>query len=307
MTQKTLEKRKKKQKRLFQKDKKVSKPLKLTKKDKRSKTASSLKDENIEVSLHPYLKELKAPKNGLEMLYGYHAVKEAIKNPKRQIEALVINPKAQGKVKKLYQKLSDSAPHQFDFIEMERQYFNLLTGEDTAHQSIILFVHPLEKWEVSDILDKDKALLLVLDQASDMGNIGAVLRSCAAFGADALILPERYSPQTTANLAKTAVGALEHVPIIRVNNLKSTLEKLKKNDFWIIGCDGQANETIENINISAKTAFIIGSEDEGLRRLTKEACDFLAKIPMGKNMESLNMSVAAAISLYEVSKKMKKL
>ncbi len=273
----------------------------------KKKPHKSPEKEKREIELHPYLKALKDADNGLEMLYGYHAVKAALQNPIRQLEALVINPKAQGKVKTLYQKLNDSAPHEFDFIEMEGRYFDLLVGKDISHQSIVLFAHPLEEWHIEDVLDKDRALLMLLDQASDVGNIGAVLRSCAAFGADALIVTERHTPQLTAGLAKAAVGALEHVPIIRVPNLKVALEKLKENDFWIIGCDGHTDEIIEEINVSKKMGLVIGSEGEGLRRLTRESCDFLVKIPMENNVESLNMSVAAAINLYEVSKKMKKL
>lgn len=292
---------------------KIADSSKMPKKGKPSQAKKGIKPKNHkketkpEIVLHPYLQELKNPKNGLEMLYGYHAVKAALKNPMRQIEALVINPKAQGKVKELYQKLNDTAPHMFDFIEMERQYFDLLIEGDVAHQSIILFTHPLEEWHLEDILEEEKALLMILDQATDMGNIGAVLRSCAAFGVDALIVPERYSPQNMASLAKAAVGALENVPMIRVNNLKAALEKLKENGFWIIGCDGHTDTHIEDIEISKKMALVIGSEGEGLRRLTKESCDFLAKIPMEDVTESLNMSVAAAINLYEVSKKIKKL
>ncbi len=288
---------------------KTEKPLKKAKNtnQKRLENKNKAEKEQTSLSLHPYLKALKSPEAGLEMLYGYHAVKAALQNPARQIEALVINPKAQGKVKELYQKLNDSAPHEFDLIEMERQYFELLIEDDVVHQSIVLFCHPQEEWDISDLFEKEQALLIVLDQATDIGNIGAVLRSCAAFGADALIVPERHSPHVTAHLAKAAVGAFEHVPLIRVNNLKAALDKLKENGFWVIGMDGHTDDEIDDVQLAEKTALIIGSEGEGMRRLTKENCDFLVKIPMNKKMESLNMSVAAAIGLYALSKKMKKI
>lgn len=255
--------------------------------------------------LHPYLQELKNNKK-LDLLYGLHAVEAALKNPTREVEAIIINPNTQGKVKELYEKLAQSAPHDFDLIEMERPYFDLLVGNDAVHQSIVMFSQPLPVWEIEDLYEKPNAMVMVLDQPSDPRNIGAILRSCAAFGADALIVTDKNTPESTPLMAKAAVGAMEYVPIIRVTNLKNALDKLKDNGFWVIGLDGHTETHIDEIMPAEKSVIIMGSEGDGLRRLTKESCDFLVKIPMEKQMESLNMSVAASIALYELRKKIQK-
>lgn len=269
------------------------------KKPKRQKPKASGRPDNPFV-LHPYLQELKDSVGKIDMLYGLHAVQAALMNPDRYIEAIVINPKAQGKVKEFYEKLAKNAPHSFDFIEMERPYFDLLVEEGAVHQGVVMFAHPLTSWSIEDIFALDHAMVMILDQPSDPRNMGAILRSCAAFGAHALIVPDKHSAHMTAALAKAAAGAIEHVPIIRVSNLSRAIKQMKQHGFWLVGLDGSADQTLKDIQPSAKTALIMGSEGSGLRRLTQKECDFLVKIPMQGQMESLNMSVAAAIGLYEM-------
>ncbi len=269
------------------------------KKPKRQKPKASMRPDNPLI-LHPYLQELKDSVGKIDMLYGLHAVQAALMNPDRYIEAIVINPKAQGKVKEFYEKLAKNAPHSFDFIEMERPYFDLLVEEGAVHQGVVMFAHPLTSWSIEDIFALDHAMVMILDQPSDPRNMGAILRSCAAFGAHALIVPDKHSAHMTAALAKAAAGAIEHVPIIRVSNLSRAIKQMKQHGFWLVGLDGNADQTLKDIQPSAKTALIMGSEGSGLRRLTQKECDFLVKIPMQGQMESLNMSVAAAIGLYEM-------
>lgn len=258
------------------------------------------------LELHPYLQKLKQAykQNKLDMIYGLHAAAAVLRNPQREVEALVINPNAQGKVKELYGKLAQSAPHEFDLLEMERAYFDLLVGDDAVHQGIVIFAQPLEPWHLEDFYEQEQSLVMVLDQPSDPRNLGAILRNCAAFGVDGLIIPDRHSAESTPLIAKAAVGAMENVPIISVGNLKNALEKLKEHGFWLIGLDGHTDETIESIKPTAKTAVIMGSEGSGLRQLTQKSCDFLVKIPMEASIESLNLSVASGITLYEIRKKM---
>lgn len=271
-----------------------------SKQPKNDQTASSTSHSLV---LHPYLQELKDSVGKIDMLYGLHAVEAALMNPDRYIEAIVINPKAQGKVKEFYEKLAKNAPHSFDFIEMERPYFDLLVEGDAVHQGVVMFAHPLTSWSIEDILSLDHAVVMVLDQPSDPRNMGAILRSCAAFGASALVVPDRHSAHITATLAKAAAGAIEHVPIIRVSNLSRAIKQMKQHGFWFVGMDGQADQSLKDIKPADKTALIMGNEGAGLRRLTQEECDFLVKIPMQGQMESLNMSVAAAIGLYELVQK----
>lgn len=146
--------------------------------------------------------------------------------------------------------------------------------------------------------------VLLLDQVSDPHNVGAILRSAAAFDIGAVIATDRNSPQESGVMAKSASGALEIVPLVSVGNLVQAVELLKKSGYWIYGLDGEAKDSISGAKFDAKTALVLGAEGKGLRRLTSEHCDFLVKIPMSNKMESLNVSNAAAVALYEVFRKL---
>ena len=138
-----------------------------------------------------------------------------------------------------------------------------------------------------------------MDQVTDPHNIGAILRSAAAFDAMAVVIPDAGAPEESAVLAKSACGALEIVPLIRVTNLARSMQQLKDAGFWCLGLDGYAKEYISDKKLPARTAFILGSEGDGMRRLTAENCDYTIKLPMSDKMESLNVSNAAAVALYE--------
>jgi 23S rRNA (guanosine2251-2'-O)-methyltransferase len=152
---------------------------------------------------------------------------------------------------------------------------------------------------LKDLDESDGGVVLLLDQVTDPHNIGAILRSAAAFGALAVIVPEAGAPDETGVLAKSASGALEVVPLVRVTNLARAMDQLKELGFWCIGMDGHATNSIGDQKLPSRAAFVMGSEGDGMRRLTAENCDFVTKLPMSPAIESLNVSNAAAITLYE--------
>ncbi|MBT5940874.1 MAG: 23S rRNA (guanosine(2251)-2'-O)-methyltransferase RlmB, partial [Rhodospirillaceae bacterium] len=165
-----------------------------------------------------------------------------------------------------------------------------------------LQVAPLEDSDIETICrnEDDNAIVVILDQVTDPRNIGAIMRSATAFGAAAIIVPDKHTPEATAVLAKAASGALDRLPVARVTNLARALGQLKEAGFWTVGLDAEASQTLAEAKLSGKLAIILGAEGKGLRRLTAEKCDFLVKIPIDAQADSLNVSAAAAITLYEI-------
>jgi len=175
-----------------------------------------------------------------------------------------------------------------------------------VHQGVAVQADPLPtrdfKTLVQDLSEIPDSRVVVLDQATDPRNIGAVLRSAAAFGARAVIMQDRHAPEATAALAKAASGALETVPLVRVVNIARALRALKEVDFWLIGLDGGGDTPLAGASPGGRVTLVLGAEGGGLRRLTREACDALVRIPIGPAVESLNLSTAAAIALYELAR-----
>ena len=171
----------------------------------------------------------------------------------------------------------------------------------SVHQGVAIECEPLPQPSLQEWLLQDQPVpVLLLDQVSDPHNVGAMLRSAAAFGVGAVIGTDRNAPQESGVMAKAASGALELVPLIAVTNLAQSIQLLKKSGYWIYGLDGEAKQTIRQTKFDAKTALVMGAEGKGLRRLTAEHCDMLVKIPMDARMESLNVSNAAAVAMYEL-------
>jgi 23S rRNA (guanosine2251-2'-O)-methyltransferase len=187
---------------------------------------------------------------------------------------------------------------------LAKEELSKLLPPSAVHQGLALLTRPLKHVAIEDIVDRaaglDRAAVIVLDQVTDPHNIGAVLRSAAAFGALAVIVPDRNAPEISGTLAKSASGAVEHVPLVRVVNLTRTLGQLKAAGFWCIGLDGTAEESLAAQVSGGKTCLVLGSEGDGLRRLTREACDLMARLPTSGPVASLNVSNAAAIALYEL-------
>lgn len=174
---------------------------------------------------------------------------------------------------------------------------------EAVHQGVALECDSLSQPSLQEWLAvaHNKSVLL-LDQVSDPHNVGAILRSAAAFDAGAVIVTDRNAPVESGVMAKAASGALEMIPLIAVGNLAQAIELLKKSGYWIYGLDGEAKQTISEIKFDKKTALVLGAEGRGLRRLTSERCDILVRLPISSRMESLNVSNAAAVALYELYK-----
>lgn len=174
------------------------------------------------------------------------------------------------------------------------------------HQGIIAFASPQKFTTLKELLiktqKKEKSLLIILDELEDPHNLGAIIRSGEALGADGIIHPKRRSVKITNAVIKSAQGAQEYIPVIQVNNIISAINEIKDNNYWVYGLDGEAKIDLNKTDFALKSVLIIGGEGKGLSRLAKENCDFLIKIPMFGKIPSLNASVAAAISIYEYSR-----
>jgi 23S rRNA (guanosine2251-2'-O)-methyltransferase len=236
-------------------------------------------------------------------LYGQHAVAAALENSKRKIRRLVLTPEAEKNWSEILQQAGQTRPlpaaDVIDKAEIER-----LLPPGAVHQGIGALCEPLPAPAIEDIArlgaEQEHAVVMVLDQVTDPHNVGAIVRSAAAFGALAVIVPDRHAPEETGALAKAASGALERLPLVRVTNVVRALEQLKAAGFWVAGMAGEAERTMASQKLSGRIAIVMGAEGEGLRRLTREHCDFLVKLPMTGAVESLNVSNAAAVALYEL-------
>ena len=233
-------------------------------------------------------------------IYGRHPVTAALANPARRFHRLLLTREAEA-------GLGDSIPGDAPGPEIvgPREIAALLP-EGAVHQGFAALAEPLPTVALDDVLgrlaDAPKACLLVLDQVTDPRNTGAILRTAAALGAVAVIVPDRRSPPETAALAKAASGALEAVDFIRVTNVARALETLKGAGFWCIGLDAAAPTRLGETDLTGRIALVLGSEGRGLRRLVAKRCDGLAGLAMNGPMESLNVSAAAAIALYEAAR-----
>jgi len=228
-------------------------------------------------------------------VYGWHAVNAALANPERVVVRIIASPAAAEKLEMPARKLP--TPHIMDPRELDR-----ILGEHAVHQGIGVEVKPLEPYRIEDILNINdpKGPIIILDQVSDPHNVGAIMRTCAAYDAIAVIYPKDHSAPETATMAKAASGALDLVKRIQVTNLATTMRELKDAGWWIIGLEGEATTLLTDIKFAAKTVIVLGAEGKGMRRLTADSCDERARLTMGTGMESLNVSNAAAIALYQL-------
>jgi len=223
--------------------------------------------------------------------WGRHAIAAAFANPEREIARIWVTHEAAAQF-----DLPDGVPVTFaDVADLGR-----LVPHDAPHQGIVVEVQRLPDILLADLLDEaeDGRPLLVLDQVTDPHNVGAILRSAAAFNALGIVTQDRHAPPESGALAKSASGALETVPWVRVVNLARALDDIAEAGFWRIGLAGEATMTLGEALGPKRVALVLGAEGEGLRHNSAAHCDALAKLPISERMESLNVSNAAAIALY---------
>jgi 23S rRNA (guanosine2251-2'-O)-methyltransferase len=224
------------------------------------------------------------------VMYGWHTVTAALGNPDRRIRKLLATENAA-------RRLTDAGiprANQAEIVRPTAIAERLLP--DAVHQGLYLEVDPLPALAIEQLAPS--GIVLVLDQITDPHNVGAIFRSAAAFGVAAIITTQRHSPDATGALAKAASGALEHVPLINVQNLARGLAALKAGGFLVVGLDSEGDADLAGLPLRRPLALVLGAEGKGLRQLTRELCDHVARIDLPGEIASLNVSNAAAVGLY---------
>lgn len=233
--------------------------------------------------------------SGQVRLWGRHAVEAALKNPARRHRKLWATHEA-------IAALDGELPADFPLEYADNPDLDRLVARDAPHQGLVLECAALEDVHLDEVLDGDAARpIVVLDQVTDPHNLGAVMRSAAAFGAAALVTQDRHAPPEGGVVAKAASGALEAVPWVRVVNLARALEEMAAAGYWRIGLAGEADATLGDALPAGPIALVLGAEGPGMRHNIAGHCDALARLPISDAVESLNVSNAAAVALYAVA------
>lgn len=229
-------------------------------------------------------------KSGAYYLYGLHPVQAALDNPRRQKGILRASENALKKLK---------LPKAMKVETIQPKMLDKLFHTAVTHQGVALEVKPLDQPFLPAVLGNKKHLLM-LDQVTDPHNIGAIMRSAAAFDIGAVIVQERHAPEENAIIAKTAAGGLESIPLIHETNLSRTIKQCQESGYWAVGLTGHTPHLLNELKADQPILLVMGAEGKGLRRLVAENCDQLCKLPIHPQMESLNVSVAAGIGMFSL-------
>ncbi|MCB9948646.1 MAG: 23S rRNA (guanosine(2251)-2'-O)-methyltransferase RlmB [Rhodospirillaceae bacterium] len=239
-------------------------------------------------------------------LYGLHAVRAAWLNPARLCRRLLLTQTAADQMAAPFAEAQAAGLDRPAPEVVDRGVIDKRLPPGAVHQGLALEAEPLPETDLDDLgraaAVHDRAVVLVLDRVTDPHNIGAVLRSAAAFGALGVVVPDRHAPPVTGVLIKSASGALEHVPLVRVTNLAQALDRLAEFGLLRLGLDERGDTPLPAVAAPPKVAVVLGAEGAGLRRLTAEHCDRLVRLPTSGPIASLNVSNAAAIALYELAR-----
>ena len=237
-------------------------------------------------------------------VYGLHAVNAVLeRSPERLLELWVAQPRDDARIRDLQERARNTGVR---IQSAGGEALAKLVG-DVVHQGVVASVRPLKGWDERELLAAlaqaaDEPLLLVLDGITDPHNLGACLRTADAAGAHAVLIPKDRAAAVDGVVRKVAAGAAEFTPVATVTNLARTLDVLKERGIWVVGTDGEAPQTLYAADLKRPLALVLGAEGVGMRRLTRERCDFLVRIPMAGQVESLNVSVAAGIALFEAGR-----
>lgn len=232
-----------------------------------------------------------------DLIYGLHAAEAAIGNTERRIHRVLLTRNAAERLAPLLGARGITAE------PVAPEVLSRRLGGDTVHQGALVEADPLPSPGLDQIIsDQERGPLVVLDQVTDPHNVGAILRSAAAFGAAGLVMTDRHSPPLTGALAKAASGAVELVPVVRVPNLARALGEIAEAGWQRVGLDSEADSPLETAPLARHVTLVLGAEDRGLRRLTREHCDLLCRLSTRAPLASLNVSNAAAIALHWVGR-----
>ena len=231
-----------------------------------------------------------------DLIYGAHPVAAALQNENRKIIKLWATENGEARLREEVGDLKIEAE-----IVHPRLLDHMLKSKDAVHQGMILEAKPLRQPRLDDI--PRQGLVVVLDQVTDPHNVGAIMRSCVAFGATAIVTTARNAAETNGAFLKAASGAYEWIPYVTVTNLARAIEELKSYGFTTLGLDSEAAQNIDGLKLSRPLALVLGAEGKGLRQLTRETCDVVARLDMPGKIKSLNVSIAAAVSLYALRPK----
>jgi 23S rRNA (guanosine2251-2'-O)-methyltransferase len=247
-------------------------------------------DKGHQQGRRPAWRDREASPDGPVILYGWHTVVAALANPERRIRKLLLTENAA-------RRLADDKVDTKVTPEIVRpSLIDARLGPDAVHQGLLAEAEPLDSPDIDSL--PQQGIVLVLDQITDPHNVGAIMRSAAAFAVKAIVTTARHSPEATGVLAKSASGALELVPLVTVQNLARALTELNDQGFMTVGLDSQGSDDLGAMTLRQPLALVLGAEGKGLRQLTRETCSAVARLDMPGTIKSLNVSNAAVLALY---------
>ena len=235
-----------------------------------------------------------------DVVVGRNAVAEALKSGRAVNRLLVADQDGQGSIREILRLARESGA----IVEMGARSQIEAIARGVRHQGVLAYTSPVDYTPLDELLEaarekSDAPFLLLLDELEDPHNLGAILRTADAVGVDGVLIPKRRSCPLSATVAKTSAGAVEYVPVARIGNIAQTIKTLKQEGFWVVGADMDGTSDYYDADLTGATVLVVGNEGRGISRLVRESCDILVRIPMFGKINSLNVSVAGAVLMYE--------